>query len=102
LHCLSNQGVDEVRLRKAHFGLMWVHVDIDILRRKRQEHEYHRVAFFRQDMTISLRERVQEDPIPDDATVHKQVLRVACGTAPRRRGDEPREEESPFMLFDGD
>ena len=84
MHRLSNQVVDEVRLRKAHFGLMGVDIDINILRRKGQEHKHHRMALLRQNVTVGFREGMQENPISDEATVDKQILPVACGAAPRR------------------
>jgi hypothetical protein len=42
----------EVGLDEADLGLMRMHIDIDILRRKRQKHKYHRMTLFGEGMAI--------------------------------------------------
>jgi hypothetical protein len=44
--------VHEVGLEEPDLGLMRMHVNIDILRRKRQKHKHHRMTLFGEGMAI--------------------------------------------------
>jgi hypothetical protein len=76
--------MDEVGLSEPYFSLVRVNVDVDVLRGKGQEHEYHRVALFGQDVPVGFGQGMQEDTVAHHAPVDEEVLGIATGATPRR------------------
>ncbi len=65
--------MDKTLLAEAHLRLGWMHVDVDLLGRHFQEQKHNREARWRNDIAIGLGDRVQKEPVTNEALVHEDV-----------------------------
>src|SRR5579884_2616395 len=74
---VSYEIVDGRLLAEANFGLRGMHVDVDLGRRHLQEEQDDRKNRGRQDVAVSLGDRVLDQAIANQAAIYENENRVA-------------------------
>ena len=90
---VADEVVNEAGLAEADLGLGGVDVDVDLLRRHLEEEQDDRERGGRDDVAIGLGERVQDEPVADQAAVDEDVDGVAIELLQLGLGDEAGDAE---------